>query len=278
MKRVHWSRGRAPGDVFFVTLCGQMESEPAAFPEHVTCLKCKKLLRDLHPDTSAASYVQSVFEVRLTSEYEPMEFKPLPPLFDPMSDLPMVTQSTWSAIKDRTHWCMSCPTCLWFSELKADAEANPWRKHHGPGQVTFRWPSVTAALEWFVALRMDGFSMGAIGDALANLGKLGAVIRSGGSMQRAVEEADDALAIDSALSECYLERSRRGLSRAERLYCLFATIVGRPPMKPHEVAAELRRRNEALVVLSGPMVSAVASQGRSVVLEYLSERGMVPPR
>jgi len=276
--KLHWSEGRQPGDALWQTLCGQLMPEVATLPSEVTCKKCRKLVKTLHVNPEPALYVDGLFKPRTLTEYEMREYAPPRPLFDSLSGLPEVTQFTWNAIKDPHHWCMSCPTCLWFSELQAEAEAKPWAKRHRTSLTSYRWPSVTAALEWYVTLRMDGYSMGTSAEAMAKLGKLGTVIRAGGNKQKAIDEADDAATMDGALAKCYTGISRRGLSRSERLYCLFATIVGRPPKKAHEVASEIRRQNAGVQVLTGPMVAAVATKGRFAVFEYLRERGMVPPR
>ena len=278
MPKLHWSEGRQPGDVLWVTLCGQLMPEIATLPSDVTCKRCRQLLKTIHVNAAPALYVEAVFKQGPLTEYEVQESPPPRPLFDALSGLPEVTQFTWRAIKDPHHWCMSCPTCLWFSELQAEAKAKPWAKQHRLSFRTYRWPSVTAALEWYVTLRTDGYSMGTSAEAMAKLGQLGTVIRAGGNKQKAIDEADDAATMDAALTQCYRGISRRGLSRGERLYCLFATIVGRPPKKAHEVAGEIRRQNPGITVLTGPMVAAVATKGRFAVFEYLRERGMVPPR
>lgn len=252
-----------------MTLCGQLVPITAEAPEEVTCKICLKKIAKARPDTSANEYVEDVLHRR-----EPIEFAPPPSLVDPLSDLPFVSPFTWTTLKDRHHWCASCPTCSWFNKLEAEAAAAPWKKKHFSGERT-RWSSVNAALRWYVELRGNGFSVGTIGEALVRIGKLGAIIRGSGQGSAAIEEADDAHTIETSLASCYQSISRRGLSRDERLFALFSVAIGE---KPHEVARKLRERSELVENLTGPMVSAIAVDGRWTIYQSLRERKLVPER
>jgi hypothetical protein len=134
---------------------------------------------------------------------------------------------------------------------------------------------VNSCLEWYVNIRADGFTVATLGEALAKIGKLGTIIRSSGNNPKAQEEADDAHAVDRALARCYLTPSKRGLTRQERLYALFATAQGR---KPHIIAAELRANNHAILGLTGPMVAGIAADGRWACYESLRACKLVPRR
>lgn len=267
--KLHWSEGRRPGDVLWVTLCGQLVVECATLPDEVTCKKCAKKLKSMQLDTSAEEYVLAVSRGAIR------EFIPPQPLLDPASDLPIVSPFTWPTIKSRHHWCAHCAVCSWFNEIEADHNASPWKKRHRLSSERHRWPSVNAALEWYVGIRAEGYTVATLGEALAKIGKLGTVIRSNGGTQRAQEEADDAHAIDQALSRCFVEPNKRGLTRQERLYILLETASGR---KPHLVAASLREYNSKVAGLTGPMVAAVAADGRWTCYETLRACKMVPRR
>lgn len=274
MAKIHWSEGKAPGDVVYVTLCGRLEPSPAVTVDLVTCLVCKRKLLDLVPDQSAAHYVGGVFG--RSTGFDPEALEPPPPLFDPISDLPVLSPETWHMFKRRHHRCADCMMCRHFIEIEVENHCKPWVKRHRLDSEGFRWPSVTAALEWYHGVRRDGFSQGTAAESLEKLAKLGVSVRVGGNKVRALEEADDAHAIDVALGLCYLGDSERGLSRAERLYCLFAVSldVGRP----HEVARTIRDENPRVENLTGPMVTGVVRSGKDVVYEQLRIRGFVPPR
>lgn len=267
--KLHWSDGRRPGDVLWVTLCGQLVTETAIDPDDVTCKLCQRKIQAKAPDTRAAEYVQAVSTGKLRV------FAPPPPVVDPDSSLPFVTPETWPTIKSRHHWCAHCPTCSWFNEIEADHNASPWKKRHRLAKESYRWPSVNACIEWYLHIRADGFTVATLGEALAKIGKLGTVIRSSGTGQRSQEEADDAHAVERALSQCYLSPSKRGLSRQERLYILFETARGR---KPHMIAADVRRNNAEIVKLTGPMVAGIAADGRWTCYETLRQCKLVPRR
>jgi hypothetical protein len=243
--------------------------EVAELPTDVTCKLCKRHLSKLQPDTRVAEYVDAVVTGKIR------EFVPPPPIIDPESDLPFVSPFTWPTLKRKHHWCVHCPTCSWFNEIEADHNASPWKRHHRLDSERHRWPSVNAALEWYVTLRADGYTVATMGEALAKIGKLGALIRAGGNTQRAQEEADDAHAIDRALNQCYRANSKRGLSRSERLYMLFETARGR---KAHLIASDLRHNNRAITALTGPMVAGIAADGRWACYEELRECRLVPRR
>jgi ribosomal protein L32 len=258
-----------PGDVLWVTLCGQLVVETALDPADVTCKLCQRKIRQREPDLQVIEYVSAVATGKLRS------FSPPPPVCDPQSGLPFVTPDTWTTIKNRHHWCSYCPTCSWFNEIEADHNASPWKKRHRLAKEHHRWPSVNACIEWYATIRADGFTVPTLGEALAKIGKLGTVIRSSGSDPRAQAEADDAHTVEQALAQCYQLESKRGLTRSERLYMLFQIARGQ---KPHVIAIDLRQNNPAVLGLTGPMVSGIAADGRWTVYEFLRTRKLVPRR
>ena len=268
MSKLHWSEGRQPGDVLWQTLCGQLVVETATNPVDVTCRKCKKHLRATRPsNASAAHYVAELWSKPVR------ELAPAPPMLDPLSGLPVLSPLTWHVVKDRRHWCGHCPTCVWFTQIKADAAASPWKKRHRLDSERHRWPSVSAALEWYAQQRTDGYAISA--QNVSRIGKLGTIVSGGDRPDgKLIQEADDAHAIEQALSKCYLEHSKRGLSREARLFALFRVVTG---AKPHEVARQLVAMKVA-VTLSGPIVSGVVAAGKQVLYEQLRSRGMIPRR
>lgn len=267
--KLHWSEGKQDTDLLWVTLCGWLTAEVAPTPADVTCKKCKRALVDYQPD-GATNYVDAVLTTRA-----PREFSPPPALIDPVSDLPFVSVFTWPVLKDQHHWCGHCPTCVWFTQMKALDAAAPWKKQHRLGTEHHRWSSVPAALEWYAHVRATGYAVATIGEVIAKLGKLGALIRSNNGGNRSIDEAEDAVVIEQALDRCYLVPSPRGLSRGERYYALFASAGGD---KSHNIARDIRERNPLQTGLTGPMVSAVVIDGRLTVYEHLRQRDMVPPR
>lgn len=268
--KIHWSEGRRDDDVLWVTLCGGLAVEVADRPDDVTCKKCLKKIRKMRPDTGAHEYVESVLHRRA-----PIEFAEAPALVDPLSGLPFVSPFIWGTIKDPQHWCAHCPACSWFNQLEADANAAPWKKQHSVIAERTRWRSVNEALRWYTGLRSGGYTQSTIGDALMRIGTLGAVIRGNATGSSAIDEADDAHTVEGALAGAYTGISRRGLSRGERLWVLFEVALG---AKPHEVAAKMVASSALIDNFTGPMASAVATDGRWVVYQYLRERGMVPER
>lgn len=280
MAKLHWSEGKRPGDTLWVTLCGQLEVAVANRPDDVTCKKCLRTLRDMQPRTDAADYVDTLLDdeyPRPVAEYRRDEWTEPPPLFDPISGLPAVSRETWPTLRSRHHYCARCPVCVYFIELEADAHARPWAKRHAETSG-FRWVSAAHALEWFYHVRLDGYSMGTLGEALSKLGRLGTRVTSSGSgdQQKAFEEAQDAVLVERALGQCYQGRSRRGLSRSDRFRCLFGvTVFGE---KPHVVARKLRETDPANATLTGPSVSQIAARGRDEVYWYLRQFELVPRR
>lgn len=284
MKRVHWSEGRDPGAVFAVTLCGQMETDEhlAAVPEGVTCKKCLVRLRDMIPNDDVGRYVSEVFETRVVTEYDRGHYPPPPPLIDPLTELPVLNPYTWSDYKlgDRAS---SGPVWRWFIDVQAEAHARPWAKRHRLDSERYRWPSVTAALEWLARLRTDGYPMGSLSQQLVNIGRLGTVVgvRGDGQEHKALVAANDAHAIDLALATLYRDPSKWGLSRRERLWLMFQVAVGLNPvgaaLAPHTAAQALRDATDGRIRLTGPRVSAVVREGKLGVYEQLRGMGLLPP-
>jgi hypothetical protein len=276
MAKLHWSEGRRPGDTLWVTLCGQLVVETATLPENVTCKRCKGKLLDIVPDTRAAEYVAAVFETRPEHRYDHSMFAEPQPLIDPISSLPVISRFTWNTVKDRRHWCGRCDVCIWFVHIEADAAARPWVKTHGISN--YRWASVAHALEWYAQLRLDGYSMGTLGEVLDKLGRLGTKISTHGSagQQKALEQAQDAVIVERAINACYLGPSKRLMSRAERLYCLLETTIR--GTKSHIVARQIREANPYSGTVTGPVVAQIARDGRWTIYEILRQLDMIPPR
>jgi hypothetical protein len=234
------------------------------------------------PDTKAADYVNGLLDDRYprpVTEYRGAESWSEPePLLDMVSGLPVVSRETWITLRDPHHYCARCPICVWFISIEADANARPWQKRHFVREGDYRWASVGHALEWFYLLRLDGYAMGTLGEALAKLGRLGTRIMVGGKHdhQKAIEQAQDAILVERALGTCYQGRSRRGLSRAERMYCLFETTARSQPA--HKVAKQLRERNPEIEVLTGPAVAQIAAKGRDEVYWSLRACEAIPRR
>lgn len=273
-KKTHWAEAANPTDVLQLTLCGRLEPVVAMSPDDVTCHVCKARLPGLATaHQSIAEAVEVAFSPRPVTEYELRPQSPPPPLFDPLTGLPSVTRENWRSLRCR---CQSCPTCRHFLQLAAEATARPWQKTHRPHN-TYRWTSVTAALEWYADIEQLGYPETGLGEVLIRLGKLGCVVRGGDRETQALRAAWDHLALDQALAACYRGPSGRGLSRSERLYVLFSVCVGqyqagqRAPRKAHAVAEDLNHHN-----LTGPMVTAIAAEGRRTVRAELQTRELLP--
>lgn len=262
--KLHWSEGREAGDIMWVTLCGQMVAEVALAPDEVTCKLCQRRLAEAKPSNAdAAEYLFRLTRGRAS-------FSPPPPLVDPISDLPFLTPMTWRVANDRHHWCGDCAVCRWFTRMAAEHNARPWQKLYGTGRAA-RFHSTFQALEWFVQYRLA--SPGVQAQDVSRIGKLGTIV-SGGDRKdaRAIQEADDAHTIERALDTLYRSESTRGLSREVRLVALLEVATGR---KPHTVARRLVAEVEGVERLTGPMVAAIATDGKYAAFEFLKPRGMV---
>lgn len=283
--KVHFSDGRGEGDAMFVTLCGRLEGVVAGKPGHVTCEACKAALRKRD---ATFAYVDA--QIR-NGESTFRDFK-LPPLYVPPPNL--------AGGKIRCK-CGMCEVCRYFHNFDVDYQTGAWKKRHRLLPAGCRWPSVTRALEWWLDQIEDGFYVGSASGWAARIGNVKpdkgqrmdehirecvatvtSVRQVSGGVARSIGEADDRVFMGRVLSRCYREPDAHGLTRAQRLYILFARTAGpremtptglvRMPVPAHELARELGHG------LTGPLIRPIVREGRDTVYEGLSKEGMVAQR
>lgn len=157
--------------------------------DKITCKRCRRKLQK-REDRIAEAIIQAV----------ELEDQDPGPLRDPESGLPILTRSTY---QNRACKCggRHCHVCKHFKKLQADHEVAPWQERTPWHQMKrYRWPSVSAALDWYAMSIQEGYPQLSLSEALLRVGKVGLVVQGGDSGDsRAIQNADDRSTIAKAL-------------------------------------------------------------------------------
>lgn len=271
-----------------VALCGQLGVPVTTDPAAVTCRACTKALakqaqEGTHAPPDAA---QAIVDALAAGEY-------LGGL-SAARGAPAARPAPFAV--DRERWrrimahcaCGSCDVCRHTVALRIEQHTSPYRSRlRARTQASPpRWSSPSAALETYVAHRMDGYPIKAWGGTLELMRDLGAFVQSEGAFSSAAERAaQDVVHVELALrhafdhdAEC-LTFGRRdcvaillacGVGRLERTHDAGRWVQRYVPMDAATVADKYGIRASDVL--------RIVRVGRARVGELLAERGLVARR
>lgn len=264
-----------------VALCGQLG--PLTFTnDHaaVTCKDCGRLMAKsaiagtLRPPDAAQAFVEALAA----------------------GEAPKGVSGPAPFVVDRDRWrrllahcaCGSCDVCRHTVAVRIEQHTSPYRARLRARTAASppRWSSPSAALETYVAHKLDGYPIKAWGGTLEAMRDLGAFVQSEGAFSSAAERAaQDVVHVELALRECFdgdpdaLRFGKSecvaillacGVGQLERTQDAGRTVQRYVPMDPEKVAAVygIRRAD----------VERIVRVGRAKVGELLAARGLVARR
>jgi hypothetical protein len=192
----------------------------------------------------------------------------------------------WRRVMDRC-MCGGCDVCRRMLAIRVEQHSSPYQRRlrARTEETPSRWSSPSAALEAYVAHKLDGYPIKAWGGTLEAMRDLGAFVQSEGAYSSSAERAaHDVVHVDLALREAYRGTRWESMGVAECIAILLAAGVGRlervtahgrtqqryVPLPAEDIAATygLRARD----------VERIVRDGRKRVGELLAERGLVSKR
>lgn len=139
------------------------------------------------------------------------------------SGLPLLTPRTWRQYRDADP---SGDLGRFYTRITADSYAAPWRDARPMGaRRDCRWGSVESALSHWAAVRIDGYPIGSLTDAISALAKMGTFVSGGGGDGKAARLADSISDVDRALAAAFVGH-RFELGEATTKAILLARLVG----------------------------------------------------
>lgn len=279
MSRAHL-RAESTGPLA-VAICGQLG--PLAFTtDHaaVTCKDCGRLMTKsanagtLQPPDAAQAFVDA-----LVAGAAPRGAGGPAPF--------VVDADRWKRLVAHCN-CGSCDVCRHTVAVRIEQHTSPYRSRMRARTAASppRWSSPSAALETYVALRLDGYPIKAWGGTLEAMRDLGAFVQSEGAFNSAAERAaqdvvhvgwalDDAFDHDPAFvsfgtDACVAILLACGVGQLERTQDAGRTVQRYVPMDPEKVAA--------VYGLRVADVERIVRVGRAKVGELLAARGLVARR
>lgn len=263
-----------------VALCGQLGVAVTTDHAAVTCRACAKLLAKSaaaghqEPPDAAQAFVEAL----AAGEAPKGASGPAPFVVD---------RDRWRRLLAHCN-CGSCDVCRHTVAVRIEQHTSPYRSRMRARTAASppRWSSPSAALETYVAHKLDGYPIKAWGGTLEAMRDLGAFVQSEGAFSSAAERAaQDVVHVELALrvcfdgdpdalrfgkSECVAILLACGVGQLERTQDAGRTVQRYVPMDPEKVAAVygLRRVD----------VERIVRVGRAKVGELLAARGLVARR
>lgn len=203
-------------------------------------------------------------------------------------------------VVDRERWqrhhrgcaCGSCDVCRHVLALRVEQHTDPYRTRvrAKTAAIPPRWSSVSAALETYVAHKLDGYPTKAWGGTLEMVRTLGHFIQSEGAYSSAAERAaHDVVHVEQAIKAAYEGGMDFGdMRQIGRDHCagiLLACGVGKLERDTDASGRTVQRYvpvslEDVAETYGLPMaaIRQVVRHGRESVAKRLAERGLVPKR
>lgn len=263
-----------------VALCGQLGVAVTTDHAAVTCRSCAKLLakaaQDGHQEPPDAA--QAFVEALAAGEAPKGASGPAPFVVD---------RDRWRRLLAHCN-CGSCDVCRHTVAVRIEQHTSPYRSRMRARTAASppRWSSPSAALETYVAHKLDGYPIKAWGGTLEAMRDLGAFVQSEGAFSSAAERAaQDVVHVELALRACFdgdpafvafgtgacvAILLACGVGQLERTQDAGRTVQRYVPMDPEKVAA--------VYGLRVADVERIVRVGRAKVGELLAARGLVARR
>lgn len=263
-----------------VALCGQLGVHVTLDHAAVTCRTCAKALaksaHDGHQEPPDAA--QALVDAIAAGEAPKGVSRPAPFVVD---------RDRWRRLMAHCN-CGGCDVCRHTVAVRIEQHTSPYRaRMRARTEVTPpRWSSPSAALETYVAHRLDGYPIKAWGGTLDAMRELGRHVQQEGAYSSAAERAaHDVVHVELALrqafdgdpdavrfgrSECVAILLACGVGQLERDTVAGRTAQRHVPMDAAKVAAVYGLRESD--------VQRIVRTGRARVGELLAARGLVARR
>ena len=280
MSRLHYA-AESTGPLS-TALCGILGSAVTTDHAAVTCRLCMSALaaRINAGTVQPADAPQALVDAILAGEATPAatEAKGARAPF-------VLDAERWRRLRDHC-MCGSCDVCRRMLAIRVEQHSAPYEKRMRArtAETPARWSSPSAALETYVAHRLDGYPIKAWGGTLEQTRQLGCFVQQEGAFSSAGERAAqdvahvewvlrDAFAGDHwelGASACIAILLMCGTGRLERVQAHGGTQQRYVPVPTEDVAAvfALRVRD----------VETIVREGRKRVGVLLAARGMVARR
>lgn len=279
MSRLHF-RAESTGPLS-TALCGILGSDVTDDHAAVTCRLCMAALATqldagtVAPRDATEALVDAAAAGALPDADEAATGARAPFVLD---------RDRWRRVRDRC-MCGSCDVCARMRAIRVEQHINPYEKRlrARTEEAPKRWSSPSAALETYVAHKMDGYPIKAWGGTLEAMRTLGRFVQeAAGSYSSAAERsAQDVVHVELALREAFQGTQHEalgteacvaillacGTGRLERVAGVGRTVQRYVPVDPEAVAA--------VYGLRVGEVESVVRVGRKRVGALLAARGLV---